>query len=198
MVDALTRASILIDLGNNHLFVCFPTVTAPFDIVAVLPDMQTTLRLVFISEVDELMKYNPAQVDGGLLKLAQQSATSFIRLTSSDELTSEPLNSFHTANNYAPRRRQVSKSDEIAIKRVMVDLIAQGAIPFVPMSDYVPFDLIAYNPQEQSFSRLRIGSGAVQAADYIDFLVIYDENKQALRYISRKSLKERTFAIQLV
>jgi|GEM_PF-4226342 len=202
MVDVLIRASILVDLRANHFFVCFPIITAPFDIVVLMPDMKTPLRVHFISTTEALETIDFTHADGALLKRTPDSETMFIQQTATGKIEILTLPEFVQQASMADtpkilRRRYVSRVDEAAVASVARNLIARGVHPFIVQSNYVPLDLVAYDPQAKAIARLRVGSGIVQGTSAADYLVIQNPQNRQLQYFDCHTLYQPSLAIQL-
>ncbi len=71
-------------------------------------------------------------------------------------------------------RREVSELDELAIVKVCARLIEAGIQPCLPLSQYLPFDLVAVYPDMKTLKRLRVGWDSVQATPYADQYAVYD------------------------
>lgn len=80
-------------------------------------------------------------------------------------------------------RREVSELDEIAVAHVITDLVEHEVQPFIPQSQYVPFDLIAVMPDMKTLKRVRVGWETVQPNPYIDLYAVYSPNTGTVRYI---------------
>jgi hypothetical protein len=70
--------------------------------------------------------------------------------------------------------REVSELDEIAIAKVSTTLLEAGIQPCNPLSQYLPFDLIAVHPDMKIMKRIRVGWGSVQVTPYADQYALYD------------------------
>jgi hypothetical protein len=87
---------------------------------------------------------------------------------------SDPCRIAQYTESASALRREVSELDEVAIAKMSAALLEAGIQPCNPLSQYLPFDLIAVHPDMKTMKRIRVGWGSVQATPYADQYGLYD------------------------
>jgi hypothetical protein len=77
-----------------------------------------------------------------------------------------------------------SELDELALNKAISDLVGKEVQPCLPQSAYVPFDLVAVQPDMRTLQRVRVGWETVEWTPYADVFMVYDPREQCCQQYS--------------
>jgi hypothetical protein len=86
-------------------------------------------------------------------------------------------------------RREVTEQDEQAVTRVIADLVERGVQPCIAHSQYLPFDLIAVEPDMKTLKRMRVGYKSVEVNPFIDVYAIYDPAANSCHFLDAGAIQ---------
>ncbi len=97
----------------------------------------------------------------------------------------------------ATARHITKDKGDLAVAKTIAHLCENGIYTCLPLSEHLPFDLIAVMPDMKTMQRFRVGYEYVNLSPYIDQYAVYLPDQSMVRYFNHTEIQETSNLSQL-